>query len=64
MISDMTNKIIKIKNIIFAICADTTAIPVNPNIAAIIAMIKKVITQPSIVRLLLGLFLQNTKYNY
>lgn len=43
------NKTRKIKNKILAIEAASTAIPVNPKNAAIIAIIKKVAAQRSIV---------------
>jgi hypothetical protein len=39
----------KRKNKTFAIPADAAAMPPNPNIAAIIAMIKKVTAQPNII---------------
>jgi len=41
----MTNKIRKIKNITRAISTAAAAIPVNPKIAAIIAITRKVKTQ-------------------
>ena len=48
-ISVNKNKTRKIKNKILAIEAASTAIPVNPKNAAIIAIIKKVAAQRSIV---------------
>jgi hypothetical protein len=42
---ETTNKTIKMKKRIFAIPAACAAIPVNPKIAAIIAMTRKIMTQ-------------------
>ena len=47
-ISDRTNKIKKMKNRTFAIPAAPAAIPPNPNMAAIIATIRKIIVQRNI----------------
>jgi hypothetical protein len=46
--NDKTTNTRKIKNIIFAIEAAPAAMPVNPNIAAIIAITMKMIVQRNI----------------
>ena len=46
--NEMTKSTINTKNRIFAIPVAAPAIPVNPNSAAIIAIIKNVIAQPNI----------------
>ncbi len=48
----MRNKTTKIKNITFAIEAAPSATPPKPNIAAITAIIMKIIVQRSIVNVL------------
>lgn len=51
MISDTTNKMMKIKNVIFAISEATTAMPLNPRMPAIIETIRKTTTHSSIAKL-------------
>lgn len=46
---EMTSNTRKIKNIVWAICADAAATPPKPKTAAMIVRIKKMITQ-SIIR--------------
>jgi hypothetical protein len=47
-ISEIINKTIKIINSIFAIPTDVAAIPLNPNMAATIAMIRNITAQVNI----------------
>ena len=49
--SDITNSMMNIKNSILAIPAAPAAIPPKPNTAAIIATIKKITVQRSIINI-------------
>ena len=53
-INDNKNNTMKIKNMIFAIVAAPAAMPVNPNTAAIIAIIRNVTVQRNITNLFIG----------
>jgi len=48
MMSEITNRMRKIKNMIRAISAAATAMPVNPKIAAMMAIMRNDMTQPNI----------------